>query len=113
MSADTAGTSAVGLASTVRPRETETSVIGRVVVVLTPFFVIAAGWIAGLVARRVPGANLDQAQIVTFMTATATSVLAVAWKWLRGWQQHELLVAEGRARAPGMAPPPAGTSVQG
>jgi putative N-acetylmannosamine-6-phosphate epimerase len=58
-------------------------------------FAIAAGWIAGLVAQAVPGAHLDQSQIVAFMAAAAASALAAGWKWLQGWQQHEALVARG------------------
>jgi hypothetical protein len=71
---------------------------------LSPVFVIAAGWLAGLVAKIVPGAHLSQTQIVAFMVAAATSALTATWKWLQGWQQHELLVAEGKA-APRKVPP--------
>jgi hypothetical protein len=70
--------------------------IGRFVAILTPVFAIAAGWFAGLVAQAVPGAHLDQTQIVAFMTAAAVSALTAGWKWLQGWQQHEALVAEGK-----------------
>lgn len=98
----------IGNMPVVQPRQSEASLIGRFVTILTPLFVVAAGWIAGLVARHVPGANLDQTQIVTFMTAAATAVLIIAWKWLQGWQQHEALVAQGKAtaRKPAAAPPP-------
>ena len=94
---------------------TEASLIGRFVAILTPVFAIAAGWIAGLVAQAVPGAHLDQDQIVTFMAA--------GWKWLHGWQQHEALVARGldvpvkqgrspqAALAAGTLPAPAAPSV--
>jgi hypothetical protein len=74
---------------------TEASLISRFVAILTPVFAIAAGWIAGLVAQVVPGAHLDQSQIVAFMAAAAVSALAAGWKWLQGWQQHEALVARG------------------
>ena len=74
---------------------TEASLIGRFVAILTPVFAIAAGWIAGLVAQAVPGAHLDQDQVVTFMAAAAAAALAAGWKWLHGWQQHEALVARG------------------
>ena len=74
---------------------TEASLIGRFVAILTPLFAVFAGWIAGVVAQWVPGANLDQNQIVAFMTAAAASVIAAGWKWLHGWQQHEALVANG------------------
>jgi hypothetical protein len=96
-----------------QPGESETSLVSRFVTILTPIFVVAAGWIAGLVAKHVPGANLDQTQIVTFMTAAATAVLVVVWKWLQGWQQHEALVAQGKAtaRKTGAAPLPLVTTV--
>lgn len=77
---------------------TETASIGRFVALFTPVFAVAAGWLAGVVARAVPGAHLDQPQIVAFMTAAAVSAIAAGWKWLQGWQQHEALVAQGRAR---------------
>ena len=62
----------------------EGSLLGRGVALLTPVFAIAAGWIAGVVAHLVPGANLDQTQIVAFMIAVSTSALTAAWKWLQG-----------------------------
>jgi len=74
---------------------TEASMIGRLVAIFTPVFAIAAGWFAGLIAQAVPGAHLDQNQIVAFMTAAAVSVISAGWKWLQGWQQHEALVAQG------------------
>ncbi len=74
---------------------TEASMIGRLVAIFTPVFAIAAGWFAGLIAQAVPGAHLDQNQIVAFMTAAAVSALTAGWKWLQGWQQHEALVAQG------------------
>ena len=74
----------------------ETSLLGRFVALLTPVFVVAAGWVAGVVARAVPGAHLNQGELVAFMVAAATAALAAAWKWLQGWQQHELLVAENK-----------------
>jgi predicted anti-sigma-YlaC factor YlaD len=76
----------------------EGSQIGRLVAILTPVLAIFAGWIAGYVAQHVPGAHLDQAQLTAFMVATMTSVVAAAWKWLQGWQQHERHVAEGKAK---------------
>lgn len=81
----------------------EASLIGRFVAIFTPVFAIAAGWFAGLVAQVVPGAHLNQAQIVAFMTAAAASVITAGWKWLQGWQQHEALVAQGKdiPRKPG------------
>ncbi len=79
----------------------ETSLLGRFVALLTPVFVVAAAWVAGAVAQAVPGAHLDQTQLVTFMVAAATAALTAAWKWLQGWQQHERMVAEGKAQPVG------------
>jgi hypothetical protein len=77
----------------------EGSILGRVVALLTPVFTAAAGWLAGLVAKAVPGAHLDNAQIATFMTATAAAALAAAYKWLTGWHHHEQRVSDGTAPA--------------
>ncbi|MFI5065900.1 MAG: hypothetical protein ACHP9Z_18250 [Streptosporangiales bacterium] len=85
---------------------TEASLIGRLVAILTPVFAVIAGWAAGLVAQAVPGAHLDQNQIVAFMTAAAVSAMTAGWKWLQGWQQHEALVAQG-LDVPVKAGPPA------
>jgi hypothetical protein len=46
-----------------------------VVAILTPLFAIAAGWLAGIIAQWVPGAHLDQSQIVAFMAAAAAVVI--------------------------------------
>jgi hypothetical protein len=107
MSADPEhGQTSPGQMPVLQPGQSENSSISRFVTIFTPIFVIAAGWIAGLVAKHVPGVHLNQTQIVTFMTAVATSGLVVVWKWLQGWQQHEALVAQGKAtpRKPGKAP---------
>jgi len=87
--------------------QTETSLISRFVAILTPVFAIAAGWVAGEVAQAVPGAHLNQDQIVAFMGVAATAVIAAGWKWLHGWQQHEQRVAQGIANPvkPGPAIP--------
>ena len=74
---------------------TEASTIGRFVALFTPVFAVAAGWFAGVIAQAVPGAHLDQNQIVAFMTAAAVAAITAGWKWLQGWQQHEALVAKG------------------
>ncbi len=73
----------------------EGSIIGRIVAIITPFFALAAGWLAGVVAKAVPGVNLDKGQIVAFMVAVSTAALTSGWKWLQGWQQHEQNVAAG------------------
>src|SRR2546421_6720411 len=73
----------------------EGSLLSRGVALLTPLFAIAAGWLAGVVARIVPGADLNQTQIVAFMTVAATAAIAAAHKWLHGWQAHQQRVAGG------------------
>jgi hypothetical protein len=75
----------------------EGSVIGRVVALLTPPLAIGSGWIAGWVAKEVPGAHLSSTQVTAFMVAASAAALTAAMNWLRGWQQHERLVAEGAA----------------
>ena len=90
----------------VQPSETENSMIGRFVALLTPIFAVLAGAVAAWVAEKIPGVALDQTQIAAFMVVASTSALTAAWKWLHGLQQHERLVAEGKAKAikPGNAP---------
>ncbi|MEV4003477.1 hypothetical protein [Actinomadura sp. NPDC049753] len=75
----------------------EASWLGRGVALFTPVFAVAAGWLAGVVAQLVPGAHLDETQVTTFMVAASTAALGSGWKWLQGWQQHERLVADGKA----------------
>lgn len=77
--------------------ESEASWLGRGVALFTPVFAIAAGWLAGAVAQLVPGAELDENQVTTFMVAATTATLGAGWKWLQGWQQHEREVADGKA----------------
>jgi len=77
---------------------TEGSWIGRIVALITPFFALAAAWIAGVVTKIIPGVTLDKSQIIALMVAAATSVLTAAWKWLQGWQQHEQNVADRRSQ---------------
>ena len=83
----------------VLPPISEGAVINRGVILATPFVTVGAAWVAGLIARHVPGVKLDQTQIVSFMIAIVVVCLSLAWKWLQGWQQHELLVAQ-RLAAP-------------
>jgi hypothetical protein len=89
---------------------TEASLISRFVAILTPVFAVAAGWLAGVIAQAVPGAHLDQNQVVAFMTAAAVSAIAAGWKWLQGWQQHEALVAQGKDVPVKAGPPEAVTA---
>ncbi|SOD71007.1 hypothetical protein SAMN05892883_0614 [Jatrophihabitans sp. GAS493] len=74
---------------------TEASKLGRIVTVFAPFFAIFAGWLAGFVGKNVPGVALDPSQIAAFMLTATTAVLSTTWKWMQGWQQHELLVSQG------------------
>jgi hypothetical protein len=73
----------------------EASMLPRVVTVLTPFFAIAAGWLASWIGKST-GVVVDQGQLTVLMSLAATAALAAAWKWMQGWQQHERLVALGR-----------------
>jgi hypothetical protein len=77
--------------------DSEVSWLGRGVALLTPVFAVAAGWLGGIVAQVVPGANLDEDQVTAFMVAATTAALGAGWKWLQGWQQHEKAVTEGKA----------------
>lgn len=77
--------------------ESEASWLGRGVALFTPVFAVAAGWLAGVVAQLVPGADLDETQVTTFMVAATTAALGAGWKWLQGWQQHERAVEAGEA----------------
>jgi hypothetical protein len=99
----------------VQPGETENSMIGRFVALLTPIFAVLAGAVAGWVAEKIPGVQLDQTQVAAFMVVASTSALTAAWKWLHGLQQHERLVADGKAKAlqPGTAPKAADARVLG
>jgi hypothetical protein len=73
---------------------TERATINRVVVIATPLITAFVAWLAALIAKHVPGVTFDQTQLVSFMIAIVAVCLAMAWKWLQGWQQHELLVAQ-------------------
>lgn len=75
----------------------EGSLIGRFVAIITPFFALFAGWLAGVVANAIPGVTLDKGQIVAFMVAVTTVALTAGWKWLQGWQQHEQNVADKKS----------------
>jgi hypothetical protein len=77
------------------PAVSEGSLLPRFVSLLTPFFAVAAGWLAGVVAKHFPGVQLDSAAVTAFMSAVVLSVAAAAWKWLEGWQHHEARVSQG------------------
>jgi len=83
--------------ATMSTAHVEGSLIGRFVAIITPFFAMFSGWLAGVVAKAVPGVTLDRGQIVAFMVAVSTAALGSGWKWLQGWQQHEQNVADGKS----------------
>jgi hypothetical protein len=89
---------------------TEASLLPRLVVVITPFFTLFVGWLAGWVSQHT-GVKLDQSQMVALMVTTSTSAFGASWKWLHGRQQHEQLVARGldvpRKAGPNAPAPPA------
>ncbi len=77
--------------------ESENSLRGSVVALVTPLVAVAASTIAGFVSENLPGVQLDQNQIVAVMLAVITTVLGIGLKWLHGWQQHEQRVSDGKA----------------
>jgi hypothetical protein len=79
--------------------QAESSMVGRFVAILTPLFAILAGGMAGWVAKKFPGVQLDSGQIVAFMVTAATAALTAGFKFLTGWQQHEQNVADGKSPA--------------
>jgi hypothetical protein len=85
----------------------EGSMRGSFVAIITPFFALFAGWLAGIVANAVPGVTLDQNQIIAFMVAVTTTALGSGYKWLQGWQQHEQRVSQQIAVPVKKATPPA------
>jgi hypothetical protein len=87
-------------------RISEGSLLGQFVAILTPFFALLAGWLAGIVAKAVPGVTLDKNQIIAFMVAVTTTALGAGYKWLTGWQEHERRVAAGQAIPVKLASPP-------
>jgi hypothetical protein len=77
--------------------ESESSLRGSIVALLTPFFAVGASWLASWVAAHVPGVHLDPNQIVALMVTVVTTVLSIGLKWLHGWQKHETRVSAGTA----------------
>jgi len=92
----------------------ESSILPRIVAILTPFFAIAAAGFASWVGKNT-GVAVDQGQITVLMSFAATAALAAAWKWMQGWQQHERLVALGRdvPRKPGPQAPANTATISG
>lgn len=89
---------------------TEGAITNRLVALLTPVFAAVAAGLAGWAAKHVPGVKLDQTQVVSFMISIVGICLTTSWKWLQGWQQHEMLVAQKFAAPikPVVAPPGSG-----
>jgi hypothetical protein len=68
----------------------ETFPPNRVVVLLTPIiFAPAAGYVTALVAKQVPGVDLDPGEITALFIAGAAAAVVKAYKWLDGWQAAE------------------------
>ena len=104
-----------GTDGTAAPSEGETSLLGRFVALFTPLFAVLAGLLAGWVAQTVPGVHLDEGHMTAFMITASTTALGSAWKWLQGWQQHELMVAHGlvqRRGKPATTSADSGTSTE-
>lgn len=64
--------------------------LNRIVVVLTPAFAGAAGWVCEWSAQHLPGTpQLDKGQLTAIFIAGAASGASAAIKWIHGWQKHE------------------------
>ena len=62
----------------------------RSVAVLTPIlFAPLAGAISVLVARYMPGVDIDKGSLEAVFITGATIAFAKAGLWLKGWQDHE------------------------
>lgn len=68
----------------------------RIVALLTPVvFVPVAAFVAAWVPKHFPGAPTFSAdQLLASATTGAVSALAIAYKWIDGWQKHEGYVAD-------------------
>jgi hypothetical protein len=61
------------------------------VTLLTPVFAGLAGSLSTWMADNLPGApQIDQAGLTAIFVAGAASATAAAYKWLKGWQDHEM-----------------------
>lgn len=64
--------------------------INRVVVFLTPAFVIAAGWTATQAAEYAPGLpGFSEGELTAFFVAGGAAALTMAYKWLDGLIKYE------------------------
>lgn len=63
----------------------------RVVTLLTPVFAGLAGTLATWMADNLPGAPAVSKDGLTAIFITgAASATAAAYKWMKGWQEHEM-----------------------
>jgi hypothetical protein len=69
--------------------------VNRVVAILTPFLVTAAGAVSVWLTQNVEFISkyVDQKDVEGVFIAAAAAALAAAYKWLDGWQKHEERVA--------------------
>lgn len=62
----------------------------RLVAVLAPIISALAGAFCAVVADNFPGApQLDVTEVTAIFVTVTTAGVALAWKWLEGWQKHE------------------------
>lgn len=64
--------------------------VNRIVVILTPAFAAASGWLATFAADNLPGGLQISGDWLTgiFISGAAAAIVA-AYKWIDGWQKHE------------------------
>lgn len=78
--------------------------LNRLVVLLTPIFAGAAGWVVTRIAEWMPGANLDETELTALFIAAFLAAVEMARQWLKGWSKHEenqaLLEMAGRPESP-------------
>lgn len=65
--------------------------VNRVVAILTPLLVTAAGAVSVWLTQNVEFISkyVDQKDVEGIFIAGAAAALAAAYKWLDGWQKHE------------------------
>lgn len=69
----------------------------RLVVYATPVLTAAAGYVAALAARYLPGIpNLDSSHILAVFLGGALIAAGMIHKWLTGWQAHEALLSKAK-----------------
>lgn len=62
----------------------------RVVTLLTPLvFVPASAFVSAWVAKNVPGAHLNPAEVSGAFVVGGLAAVTAAYKWVDGWQKHE------------------------